>query len=234
VHHTDPESHCRYCRAPIAFYDNIPIVSFVLLHGRCRSCGMRIPVRYLLVELLTAVLAVILFLRFGLSWLLLVHFVFVSALVVVSVVDLEMRIVPNSISLPGVVLGIALSILTWWFQIKHFPTPLDTFSGVLLGGGLLLLVAWTYEWLTGREGLGGGDVKLMAMIGAFLGWSAVPVTLFVGAVLGSIWGIGLMFAKGVDSKYALPFAPFLCTGALFYLLWGAEFAARYLTVFVVR
>lgn len=223
-----PRSRCRQCLSPIAFFDNIPILSFLLLRGRCRACGTPIPARYLVVELLTATLAVCLFLRFGLSWLFFIYFLFISALIVISFIDLEVRIVPDVISLPGIVLGIGLAFLNRLFEIGNFPTPVESLLGSVFGGGLLLVVAWAYERVTGREGLGGGDVKLLAMIGAFLGWAAVPVTLFVGAFLGSIWGIGLMVAKGVDTKHALPFAPFLCAGALFYLMWGPEFAARYL------
>jgi len=182
------------------------------------------------VELLTALLAVAVFVRFGSSLLFLVHFLFIGALIVVAFTDLEVRIVPDRISLPGIALGVGVALLTWSFGVEDFPTPLDSLLGVILGGGLLLAVAWTYERLTGRAGLGGGDVKLLAMIGAFLGWSGVPVTLFVGALSGSLWGIGLMLAKGVGRKHALPFAPFLCAGALFYLMWGPEFADRFLVI----
>lgn len=225
-----PRSHCRSCRAPIALSDNIPLVSFLWLRGRCRACGAPIPVRYLIVELLTAALAVILLLRYGASWPLVVYSVFLGGLVVVSFVDLEAGIVPDRISLPGIALGVTVSLSNRFFGRADFPGPLDSLLGVLLGGGLLLAVAWAYGRVTGREGLGMGDVKLLAMIGAFLGWASVPVALFVGALAGSAWGIGLMLVKGVDSKHAVPFAPFLCAGALCALLWGPDFAVRHLTV----
>lgn len=225
-----PGSHCRSCGTPVALSDNIPLISFLWLRGRCRACGAPIPVRYLIVELLTAALAVILLLRWGASWPLVVHSVFVGGLVVVSFVDLEAGIVPDRISLSGIALGIALSLSNRLFGRADLPAPLDSLLGVLLGGGLLLAVAWVYERVTGREGLGMGDVKLLAMIGAFLGWASVPVTLFVGALAGSAWGIGLMLVKGVDSKHALPFAPFLCAGALCALFWGPDFAVRHLTL----
>jgi len=224
-----PASHCRNCLAPIAFFDNIPLLSFLLLKGRCRACGMPIPLRYEFVELVTAILALTLFLRFGSSWLFFVYAIFVGGLVVVSFVDLEEGIVPDIVSLPGTVLGLTLSGLAWLLSIDEFPSPLNSLLGALLGGGMFWVVAFVYEWFRGREGLGFGDVKLMAMIGAFLGWSGVPITLFVGAGLGSLWGIGLMLVRGVDTKHALPFAPFLCTGAFVNLIWGTHLAAWYLT-----
>lgn len=229
-----PASHCQNCLAAIPFFDNIPLLSFLLLKGRCRACGVRIPFRYPVVEFVTAILALTLFLRFGFSWLFLGYSIFAGALVVVSFIDLEQRIVPNIVSLPGVVLGLVFSVLAWLLAITPFPTPLNSLLGVLLGGGMFWIVALVYEWLRGREGLGFGDVKLMAMIGAFLGWSGIPVTLFVGSLLGAVWGLGLMLVKGVDSKYALPFAPFLCTGALVDLLWGADLVTRYLTLMGTR
>lgn len=229
-----PGSHCRTCLASIAFSDNVPLLSFLLLKGRCRACGVRIPLRYPAVELVTATLALSLFLRFGFTWLFFGYAIFVGGLVVVSFIDLEERIVPDVVSLPGIVLGLTLSVLFWLLSINGFPTPLNSVLGVLLGGGMLLLVAWAYERCTGREGMGGGDIKLLAMIGAFVGWSGVPVTLFVGAFLGSLWGVVLILVRRVDTKYALPFAPFLCTGALFYLVWGTGLVARYLALVGVR
>ncbi|MBI2360369.1 MAG: prepilin peptidase [Deltaproteobacteria bacterium] len=225
-----PSSYCPNCKTPIPFYDNIPLLSYVRLLGRCRFCRVRISPRYFVVELLMASLAAAMWLRFGFGTAFFVGFVFVAALVVISFIDLEIRIVPDVISLPGIGAGIAVSIVnSQWSMVQSslLPTPLSSFLGILFGGGILLLVAWGYQFLTGKEGMGGGDVKLLAMIGAFLGWPSVPVTLFLASVSGSAVGIALMAAKGVNIKHALPFAPFLCLGAVLHLFFGNEIITFY-------
>lgn len=218
-----PPSHCAKCKGPISFYDNVPLISYVFLRGRCRTCGQRISPRYFVVELLTAVLALALFDRFGFGFTFLVSLVFVGALIVISFIDVDVRIVPDVISLPGIVLGLALS-MAGYFAISSepsiLPTPLSSILGILAGGGFLLATAWIYEKITGVEGMGGGDIKLLAMIGAFLGWPSVPLTLFFASLVGSIVGIALMLATGAGRRLALPFAPFLCSGAVVYLFFG--------------
>ena len=176
-----PPSHCPNCKIPIAFYDNIPLLSYLFLRGRCRACEGRISPRYFVVELLTASLTAALFYKFGLGPAFVVSFIFVAALIVISFVDLDVRIVPDVISLPGIVLGLLLSVLGYYFiydPSELVPSPLSALLGVITGGGFLLALAWAYEALTGTEGMGGGDIKLLALIGAFLGWPSVPVTLF--------------------------------------------------------
>lgn len=225
-----PPSHCRNCKTPIPPHDNIPLLSYIFLGGRCRFCGERIAPRYFIVELLTAVAAIALFRRFGIGLSFLVAFVFVAALIVVTFIDLDVRIVPDVISLPGIGLGLILSIANTQWPLGSssiIPTPLGSLLGVIIGGGSLLLVAWVYHLLTGIEGMGGGDIKLLAMIGAFLGWESIPVALFFGSLTGSLAGLGAMLKKGVDSKYALPFAPFLCLGALIHLFFGERLIALY-------
>jgi leader peptidase (prepilin peptidase)/N-methyltransferase len=225
-----PPSHCPNCKTPIPFYDNIPLFGYLFLKGRCRFCHEKISPRYFVVEFLMAVLSVALLYHFGLGLGFFVSFVFVAALIVISFVDLDVRIVPDVISLPGIGLGFAAAIFSWWFSIdSQFvpPSPLSSLLGILIGGGLLLLVAWIYEYFTGVEGMGGGDIKLLAMIGAFLGWQSIPLTLFFASLAGSIVGIGFMVGKGVGGKFALPFAPFLCLGALFHLFFGGDVAKFY-------
>ena len=226
-----PSSYCPGCKKPIRFYDNIPLVSYLFLLGCCRSCGERISPRYLFVELLMACLAVALYYQFGLSLAFLVGFIFVAALIVISFIDLDVRIVPDVISLPGIVAGLLFSVLARYLISDPFeliPSPLSALIGVLVGGGFLLALAWAYEAFTGVEGMGGGDVKLLAMIGAFLGWTAIPFTLFFASLTGSIIGVGFMISKGVGRRFALPFAPFLCLGALLYLFFGNELVGLYL------
>jgi leader peptidase (prepilin peptidase)/N-methyltransferase len=218
-----PPSRCPKCKAPISFYDNIPLISYLLLRGRCRACGERISPRYFVVELLTALLAVALFDRFGFGFTFLVSLVFVGALIVISFIDLDVRIVPDIISLPGIILGLLLSLVGYFVvqgESTLIPSPLSSLVGMLAGGGFLLATAWLYEKITGVEGMGGGDIKLLAMIGAFLGWPSIPLTLFFASLVGSVVGIAFMVATGAGRRLALPFAPFLCSGAVVYLFFG--------------
>jgi len=227
-----PPSHCPDCGAEIKVYDNFPLISYLALRGHCRFCGARISPRYFIVELLTGSLALALFYEFGLSLAFFVSFVFVAALIVISFIDLDVRIVPDVISLPGIVAGLIFSLIARYLIDDPFeliPSPLSAFLGVLIGGGFLLLLAWAYEALTGVEGMGGGDIKLLAMIGAFLGWPSIPVTLFFSSLGGSVIGLTAMLIKGVGRRYALPFAPFLCLGALLYLFFGKELMQLYLS-----
>jgi leader peptidase (prepilin peptidase)/N-methyltransferase len=179
---------------------------------------------------LTASLAVALYYQFGLSLAFLVSFIFVAALIVISFIDLDVRIVPDVISLPGIVAGLLFSIVARYLIHDPFeliPSPLSALIGVLVGGGFLLALAWAYEAFTGIEGMGGGDIKLLAMIGAFLGWTSIPFTLFFASLTGSVIGLGFMIGKGVGRRFALPFAPFLCLGALLYLLFGQDLIRFY-------
>jgi leader peptidase (prepilin peptidase) / N-methyltransferase len=226
-----PPSHCPGCKTAIRFYDNIPLLSYIALLGRCRACGEHISPRYFIVELLMASLAVILYYQFSFSLAFLVSFVFVAALIVISFIDLDVRIVPDVISLPGIIAGLLFSVVARYGINDPFeliPSPLNALIGVLVGGGFLLALAWVYEAFTGVEGMGGGDIKLLAMIGAFLGWTSIPFTLLFASLTGSVIGIGFMIAKGVGRRFALPFAPFLCLGALLYLFFGNELIQFYL------
>lgn len=226
-----PGSRCPHCKAPISFYDNIPLLSYIVLRGRCRHCKERISPRYFAVELLMALLSVALLYHFGLGFAFFVGFVFIAALVVISFIDLDVRIVPDVISLPGICAGLFAAAFGWWFSVDShniLPSPLGSLLGVLIGGGFLLVVAWVYEYFTGVEGMGGGDIKLLAMIGAFLGWTSIPSTLFFASLAGSAVGLAFMLKKGVGRRYALPFAPFLCLGAVFHLFFAQELVQLYI------
>src|SRR5919106_590285 len=227
-----PPSHCPSCKTAISFYDNVPLISYLILRGRCRACGARISPRYFVVEFLTAVFAVALFDRFGLGFSFFASFVFVAALIVISFIDLDVRIVPDVISLPGIVVGLVLSVIGY-FVIRNestiLPSPVSSILGVLAGGGFLLATAWLYEKVTGVEGMGGGDIKLLAMIGAFLGWPSVPITLFFASLVGSVVGIGCMVATGAGRRLALPFAPFLCAGAILFIFFGEDLIQFYVS-----
>lgn len=217
-----PGSHCPHCKNAIKFYDNIPVVSYFLLRGRCRYCKGSISLQYPLVEGITAVSSLFLIIKFGPSLSYLLYFAFVAALIVITVIDLYHQIIPDVISLPGIGMGLLASLLI----------PQITFSnsliGILLGGGSLFIVATFYQWLFKREGMGGGDVKLLAMIGAFLGWKAVLLTILLSSLIGSVTGILMMVVKGKDFKYAIPFGPFLSLGAVISLFYGEEIVRWYL------
>jgi len=216
-----PPSHCPKCQTYLSWYENVPILSYLVLGGRCRTCKIRISPIYPAVEVLTGALAVALFLRLGPTLAFAGYFAFAAALVVITFIDLDHQIIPDVISLPGIVVGLAFSL------VSPLVTPFDAILGVLAGGGVLLSVAWLYKTFRGQEGMGGGDIKLLAMIGAFLGWQSIFVTLFVGSVIGSIIGVVVMLYEGADTKLAIPFGPFLAGGALVYLFWGERIIAFY-------
>lgn len=217
-----PASHCPKCGAAIRWYQNIPILSWLFLAGKCAACRTGIAVRYPLVEVLTGLLFVLVVYCFGVSWATLVFWIFMALLVTITFIDLDHQIIPDVISLPGIVLGFAGSFLLPWLSWT------DSLLGILLGGGSLLVVATGYEFLTKRAGMGGGDIKLMAMLGAFLGWKAVLPIVFISSLLGTLVGAPLMLVKGAGAKLAIPFGPFLSAAAVIWLLWGRELFFWYL------
>ncbi|MBI2353490.1 MAG: prepilin peptidase [Deltaproteobacteria bacterium] len=219
-----PPSHCPNCSYRIRWYDNIPLVSYLLLRGKCRGCGARISLRYPLVEMLNGLLTLALFLRFGPSLTFLALFIFCSALVVITFIDIEHQIIPDEISLSGIVIGFLFSFFLPWLGW------LNSLAGILLGGGSLLLVAWGYHRLTGKEGMGGGDIKLLAMMGAFLGWKAIPFIIFVGSLFGSLVGVSMMMLQKRDSKLAIPFGPYLAFAAVLYVFYGRRIIQWYFSL----
>ncbi len=217
-----PGSHCPHCKNPIKSYDNIPVISYILLRGRCRYCKGTISIQYPLVEGITAISSFLLITTFGPSLSYLFYFAFLASLIVITVIDLRHQIIPDVISLPGIGVGLLASLIIP--QINF----LDSLIGILSGGGSLFVVATLYQWLFKREGMGGGDIKLLAMIGAFLGWKAVILTILSGSLIGSITGIIIMVSKGKDFKYAIPFGPFLSLGAVISLFYQNEIIIWYL------
>jgi leader peptidase (prepilin peptidase)/N-methyltransferase len=212
-----PRSQCPYCKHPIRNCDNIPLVSFILLRGKCRDCGGKISWRYPLVELITAALALLLFLKFGLTLKFLIFFIFTSVLIVITFIDLDHQIIPDIITLPGIPIFFLAAI----FLVK-IPW-LEALLGLLIGGGVLFTIALIYEFISKREGMGGGDIKLLAMIGGFFGWKSLMFILLFSSFSGAIVGITAMIIKKQDMKYAVPFGPFLSAAAVAYLFWGDAF-----------
>ena len=219
-----PGSRCPGCAAMISWYDNLPILSFVLLRGRCRACRRRISWRYPLVEALNAAGYGLIVWRFGLSAIALTYLLLWSALIVISFIDLDHMIIPDLITIPGIVLGLVVGTLllpNWW----------DSLLGFLVGGGILYFMAWISPYLFGKEGMGGGDIKLLAMIGAFLGWVPAILTIFLGSVLGSVVGLMLIGVRAIrreaHQSRLLPFGPFLALGAGVAIFFGADILAWY-------
>ena len=218
-----PGSRCPSCSAQIRWFDNIPIVSYFILGGRCRGCRTTISPRYPLVEALSGLLFAAVVFRVGIQPATAALALFAWALVVITFIDLDHRIIPDVISLPGTMLGLAFSF------VPGFPRPVDSAVGVAIGAGFLFLVLYAYEKIMGEEGMGLGDVKLLAMIGAFLGWQALPVTILVSSLTGSLVGVGYALIKGESvRKFPVPFGPFLALGAIVHLFFGVEIIQWYL------
>lgn len=209
-------SRCNSCKKTIPWFCNIPVLSFLALRGKCLFCRTKVSLQYPLVELFTGLLFWLLYLQLGLSIKFLVYGVFVSALIIVSVIDLHLQIIPDEISLPGIPLGFLMCFITgdllWW----------ESLLGILLGGGTFLLIAWLYEKLAKREGLGGGDVKLLGMIGAWLGFQSLLPVIVISSALGSLVGLAVMAIQRKDFKAAIPFGPFLAFGAVLYLFFSPQ------------
>lgn len=203
-----PGSHCTSCSQSIAVCDNIPILSYLLLQGRCRACGASISIRYPVVEVANALGYVVLLWSFGPTWTAALYAILFSALLVVAGTDLTHKIIPNVVTLPGIALGLlgAATVL---------PVGMvNALLGIVVGGGILWALAWASPYVFGKEGMGGGDIKLLAMIGAFLGWKPALLTIMIGSLTGSIIGIGLIALQFIRRDEYIPFGPFLVFGAL--------------------
>jgi len=205
-----PASRCPECFTPIRWYHNIPIISWLFLKGHCAYCDASVSMRYPLVEALTGALFAIFLYRFAFHPVTLVFWLLSALLVVISFIDLDHQIIPDVISLPGIPVGFLCSFAVPWVSWQ------SSLLGIFAGGGALLVIALGYEFLTKREGMGLGDVKLLAMLCAFLGARAIFPIIFVGSVLGTLVGVPLMLIKNGDRKLAIPFGPFLAVGALVY------------------
>ncbi len=220
-----PGSQCPQCKKPVRCFDNIPIVSYLLLRGRCRSCRKKISVRYPIIEFLTALLFVACVSRFGLTYAVVAHgWSLMVICIAITFIDLEHRIIPDLLSLTGVVLG----ILTSW-MIPELGM-IQSILGAGFGFSFFYLLAWIYQARTGHTGLGGGDIKFLAMVGAFLGPAGVITTVLVSSIVGSVIGVawGIASKKKKIMKVAVPYGPFLVIGALCYYFWGEILWLRFM------
>src|SRR6266536_1861090 len=242
-----PNSRCPSCGAVIAFYDNVPILSYLLLRGRCRSCETRISARYPAVELMTALLFVAVTWRVGLTLVLPFDLIFVSALIALVFIDAEHMILPNAITYPGIVFALVARLtIPYLLGSPHFDdlpglmqgmlsdmpiwaaSLIGALIGALVGGGSLWLMGWTWERLRGVEAMGLGDVKMMFMVGAYLGWRLTILTIFFGVLSGSLIGVALMVQQGKkDMQMLLPFGVFLGIGSIIALMVGPQIVEWY-------
>lgn len=215
-----PGSACPRCSTPIAWYDNVPLLSFALLRARCRKCGEPISWRYPVVELVTGLLFVLALAERGLTIDLIPALLLVAGLVAITGIDLDHQLIPDVISIPGIVVGLAVSTLT------GRPGWLDSLVGVVIGGGIFLLII-----VASRGGMGGGDMKLGAMLGAFLGGKLVLVAILIAILAGGVFAIVVLLLRRKGRKDAVPFGPFLALGGVVSLFWGESLLAWYLGTF---
>jgi len=217
-----PRSSCPHCGTQIRICDNIPILSYLMLRGKCRTCQRLISPQYPIVEALTAGLSLALFIKFGPTLQYLLFFLFCAALEVISVIDLHHRIIPDILSLPGVLCGLAAALL-----LGHV-SFISSLIGAIAGGGSLLVIAFSYERLTGRTGMGGGDIKLLAMIGAWLSAWSLPLVVLIASLSGILTGLVFIVTSGQGLRTRIPFGPFLSLGAVIYLFFGPLITRWYL------
>ncbi len=219
-----PPSRCPGCSYQLRWSDNVPVLSWLFLRGRCRKCRAPISIRYPIVEILTMLMFLLHVWVFGWSALMVVRVAFATALIALFAIDLEHHLLPNAITLPGIVVGLIVSLVLP-------PGIVDSILGMLLGGGVLWAIGEAYYRYSGQEGMGGGDVKMLAMIGAFLGWKLVLVTLVLSSIAGSLIGMLVIAIKRGGMKHALPYGTFLALGALVASLVGDRIIAWYLGMY---
>jgi leader peptidase (prepilin peptidase)/N-methyltransferase len=217
-----PASHCPKCRSNISLKDNIPLISYILLKGRCRNCKSKISIQYPIVEFLTGLIYLIIYLIYGFSIQTIIYIILSSALIIIAFIDLNEQIVPDVISLPGIVIGFIISFFVPYISY------INSALGVVVGGGIILIIGIAGSVIFKKEAMGGGDVKLAAMIGAFLGWRYIIISLFLGFFLGALAGIILILSKIKSREDTVPFGPFIVLGSFITLLWGEQIISWYI------
>lgn len=220
-----PGSFCPNCKNEIPFYYNIPVLSYIYLKGRCKFCKVPISIRYPMIEALTGFFAVAVYMRFGLGLTSLYWFLFISVLITISFVDIDHQIIPDVISLPGII------IFASSFYFIPEMTWKQTLIGILAGGGSLLGVSYIYTLVRKQEGMGGGDIKLLAMIGAAVGLKGIFFTIFSASLLGTMAGVLMMlYNRTSDIQFKIPFGPFLSAGAVLYIFFGQQVIVWYFSL----
>lgn len=216
-----PRSHCPNCKSVISWFHNIPVFSFLYLSGKCVNCRSKISAQYPIVELLTALLSFIIAIRFGLNTTTAMSLLLVWALIALTFIDINHTILPDTITLPFLWLGLLINT----FGI--FTPPSSAILGAIYGYLSLWIVYWVFKWLTQKEGIGYGDFKLFAMLGAWFGWQSLPFIILISSILGSLVGISLILFKGKNKNSEIPFGPFLAIAGLTQLLLGKNLIHQY-------
>ena len=222
-----PASHCFHCGSPVKPLHNIPIISFLFLRGRCADCGKPISLQYPIVEILVAVIATYLLVAHGFSALAIASIIFCCSLIVLAMIDHRHKLLPDQITLPLLWLGLVVNIGSL------FTTIHDAVIGAAIGYLSLWLVYWLFKIATGKEGMGYGDFKLVAAIGAWLGWKAVPLVIFLSSSVAAIIGVCAIFFAERDKDLPIAFGPYLCLSGWIALQWGDSIIAWYLSLFTV-
>ncbi|UTF59657.1 A24 family peptidase [Gilvimarinus sp. DA14] len=222
-----PASHCPKCKTPIKPWQNIPVISYLLLKGRCANCQVRISPRYPIIELATALLSVAVVFYFGVTWQAAAVLVFTWALLTLTVIDFDTQLLPDNITLPLLWLGL---IVNSFGLITDLPSAL---WGAVFGYLSLWSVFWVFKLLTGKEGMGYGDFKLLAALGAWMGWQMLPLIIILSSLVGALIGVALIVIKGRDKNIPIPFGPYLAIAGWIAMLWGDEIVARYLQIAMV-
>ncbi len=217
-----PRSHCPHCNHAITAWENIPVLSYLMLRGRCSQCKKTISARYPIVEACTALLSFIVAWKFGFSWQTAAALCFVWSLIALTVIDYDHKLLPDSITLPLLWLG-------FLFNLNHvFVSISDAVIGAIAGYLVLWSVYWLFKLLRNKEGMGYGDFKLLAALGAWLGWQALPLIILASSLIGAIVGVSIILMKGRDMNYAIPFGPYLAGAGFVALIWGSDITQAYL------
>lgn len=219
-----PASHCPKCRSNISPKDNIPLLSYILLKGRCRNCKSKISIQYPIAEFLTGLTYLIIYLAYGLSVQTLIYIILSSALIIIAFIDLNEQVIPEVISLPGMVIGLILGFFVPYISF------INSALGIVIGGGIILVIRLAGSLIFKKESMGIGDIELAAMIGAFLGWRYIMISLFLGFFLGALAGIILILSKIKSREDVIPFGPFIVLGSFITLLWGENIISWYIGI----
>lgn len=217
-----PRSRCPHCRHQITAKENIPVLSYLILQGKCSECGNKISPRYPIIEIITAILSVVIAWHLGFSWTALAGLFFTWALIALTMIDFDHQLLPDSITLPFLWLGLGLSLF------NTFVDSQTAIIGALAGYLSLWSVYWLFKLLTGKEGMGFGDFKLLAMLGAWMGWKMLPVIILLSSLVGAVVGIALILVRGRDRNIPIPFGPYLAAAGWLALLWGNDLTNAYL------
>lgn len=219
-----PRSHCPQCNHTISAIDNIPVLSFLLLKGRCRHCQARISWRYPIIEMITALLSLVVAYRFGFTWQTFTALILTWSLVVITLIDLQEQLIPDDITLPLLWFGLLLNTQSLFTSLQ------SAVIGAMVGYLFLWGVYWLFKLLTGKEGMGYGDFKLLAMLGAWLGWQALPVIILLSSIVGVIVGLTLIGLKRLSREQPIPFGPYLAMAGWLSLMWGDKLTQLYLNL----